>query len=35
MNRLMLKPHRQDKIQIARSIQARITAVMVKFDKSA
>ena len=35
MNVLMLKPHRQDKIQRARSIQARMRAGMVKFDKSA
>jgi len=35
MNLLMLKPHRQDKIQRARSIQARMRAGMVKFDKSA
>jgi predicted phage terminase large subunit-like protein len=31
----LLKPHRQDKIQRARSIQARMRAGMVKFDKSA
>ena len=30
----MLKPHRQDKIQRARSIQARMRAGQVKFDKS-
>lgn len=35
MNILMLKPHRQDKIQRARSIQARMRAQMVKFDKQA
>jgi predicted phage terminase large subunit-like protein len=35
MNLLMLKPHRQDKIQRARSIQARMRAGMVKFDKQA
>ena len=35
MNILMLKPHRQDKIQRARSIQARMRAGMVKFDKTA
>ena len=35
MNVLMLKPHRQDKIQRARSIQARMRAGMVKFDKTA
>ena len=35
MNLLMLKPHRQDKIQRARSIQARMRAQMVKFDKNA
>lgn len=35
MNILMLKPHRQDKIQRARSIQARMRAGMVKFDKQA
>lgn len=35
MNVLMLKPHRQDKIQRARSIQARMRAGMVKFDKHA
>lgn len=35
MNVLMLKPHRQDKIQRARSIQARMRASMVKFDKQA
>lgn len=35
MNILMLKPHRQDKIQRARSIQARMRASMVKFDKHA
>lgn len=33
MNVMMLKPHRQDKIQRARSIQARMRAGMVKFDK--
>lgn len=33
MNITMLKPHRQDKIQRARSIQARMRAGMVKFDK--
>ena len=33
MNVVMLKPHRQDKIQRARSIQARMRAGMVKFDK--
>jgi len=32
---ILLKPHRQDKIQRARSIQARMRAGMVKFDKSA
>ena len=35
MNLLMLKPHRQDKIQRARSIQARMRAGGVKFDKQA
>lgn len=35
MNVMMLKPHRQDKIQRARSIQARMRASMVKFDKQA
>ena len=35
MNLVMLKPHRQDKIQRARSIQARMRAQMVKFDKQA
>jgi len=35
MNITMLKPHRQDKIQRARSIQARMRAGMVKFDKQA
>lgn len=35
MNLSMLKPHRQDKIQRARSIQARMRAGMVKFDKNA
>lgn len=35
MNVMMLKPHRQDKIQRARSIQARMRAGMVKFDKQA
>ena len=35
MNVVMLKPHRQDKIQRARSIQARMRASMVKFDKHA
>lgn len=35
MNLIMLKPHRQDKLQRARSIQARMRASMVKFDKSA
>lgn len=35
MNVVMLKPHRQDKIQRARSIQARMRAGMVKFDKHA
>lgn len=35
MNVLMLKPHRQDKIQRARSIQARMRAGYVKFDKQA
>lgn len=35
MNITMLKPHRQDKMQRARAIQARMRAGMVKFDKSA
>ena len=35
MNITMLKPHRQDKIQRARSIQARMRAGMVKFNKQA
>lgn len=35
MNIIMLKPHRQDKIQRARSIQARMRAAAVKFDKQA
>lgn len=35
MNIAMLKPHRQDKIQRARSIQARMRAGSVKFDKQA
>lgn len=35
MNIVMLKPHRQDKIQRARSIQARMRAGQVKFDKTA
>lgn len=35
MNVTMLKPHRQDKMQRARSIQARMRASMVKFDKQA
>ena len=35
MNLVMLKPHRQDKMQRARSIQARMRAQMVKFDKQA
>lgn len=35
LNVTMLKPHRQDKIQRARSIQARMRAGMVKFDKQA
>lgn len=35
MNVMMLKPHRQDKIQRARSIQARMRAGYVKFDKQA
>ncbi len=35
LNIAMLKPHRQDKIQRARSIQARMRAGMVKFDKQA
>lgn len=35
MNVAMLKPHRQDKMQRARSIQARMRAGMVKFDKNA
>jgi len=33
LNISLLKPHRQDKIQRARSIQARMRAGMVKFDK--
>lgn len=33
LNVLALKPHRQDKLQRARSIQARMRAGMVKFDK--
>lgn len=33
MNVIMLKPHRQDKMQRARAIQARMRAGMVKFDK--
>jgi phage terminase large subunit-like protein len=32
---MLLKPHRQDKIQRARSIQARMRAGQVKFDKDA
>lgn len=35
LNLHMLKPHRQDKLQRARSIQARMRAGQVKFDKSA
>lgn len=35
LNVAMLKPHRQDKIQRARSIQARMRAGQVKFDKAA
>ena len=35
MNVIMLKPHRQDKMQRARAIQARMRAGMVKFDKTA
>lgn len=35
MNVIMLKPHRQDKMQRARAIQARMRASMVKFDKQA
>lgn len=35
LNITLLKPHRQDKIQRARSIQARMRAGGVKFDKSA
>ena len=35
MNLLQLKPHRQDKLQRARSIQARMRSGMVKFDKEA
>ena len=35
LNVSMLKPHRQDKMQRARSIQARMRAGMVKFDKNA
>ena len=35
MNVVMLKPHRQDKMQRARAIQARMRAGMVKFDKTA
>lgn len=34
LNLIMLKPHRQDKLQRARSIQARMRAGQVKFDKS-
>ena len=34
MNVVLLKPHRQDKIQRARAIQARMRAGQVKFDKS-
>jgi len=33
LNLIMLKPHRQDKLQRARSIQARMRAGQVKFDK--
>ena len=35
LNITLLKPHRQDKIQRARSIQARMRAGGVKFDKGA
>jgi len=35
LNVVMLKPHRQDKMQRARAIQARMRAGMVKFDKTA
>lgn len=35
LNITLLKPHRQDKIQRARSIQARMRAGSVKFDKGA
>ena len=35
LNLIMLKPHRQDKLQRARSIQARMRAGQVKFDKDA
>ena len=35
MNVIQLKPHRQDKLQRARSIQARMRSGMVKFDKEA
>ena len=35
LNITLLQPHRQDKIQRARSIQARMRAGGVKFDKSA
>jgi phage terminase large subunit-like protein len=35
LNLIMLKPHRQDKLQRARSIQARMRAGQVKFDKAA
>ena len=35
LNIMLLKPHRQHKIQRARSIQARMRASMVKFDKVA
>lgn len=35
MNVVQLKPHRQDKMQRARAIQARMRAGMVKFDKTA
>lgn len=34
MNICLLKPHRQDKIQRARSIQARMRASQVKFDST-
>lgn len=34
MNIVQLKPHRQDKLQRARSIQARMRSGMVSFDKS-